>query len=131
MVRRGNARPVITIPVSHGELIDKICILTIKQQQLHGDAHAHVSYELQMLQEVESASGLTVEPALRQQLSAVNTQLWQVEDQLRHKEKRQEFDRAFIALARSVYQLNDERAALKRKINLQTNSPLIEQKSYG
>lgn len=122
---------MILIPVSHGELIDKITILSIKQERLPEDgAREHVTQELDLLRAAMASSGLVVEDSLLRQLGEVNAQLWQIEDELRSKEARHQFDDGFIALARSVYRLNDRRAALKRQINLQTNSSLIEQKSY-
>lgn len=120
-------------PVSCGELIDKITILEIKAVQIKAPAAlANVARELAYLeaivQEGNLVRGKVIE--LKQALHAVNLKLWKVEDDIRDKEARQEFDAGFITLARSVYHLNDDRARLKREINEQLGSELVEEKSY-
>lgn len=108
----------ITIPVSVGELIDKITILEIKAS-LSNDEYVHK--ELKELNQIKS----TLTQYLLEyetKLKKVNETLWKIEDKIRHKEKNQEFDEEFIELARSVYINNDERAEIKRKINEQTSS---------
>ena len=122
---------LIQIPVSLGELVDKITILTIKANHLRGDALANVQRELELLEQVLQDSGARLKPQERADLQAVNEQLWQIEDAIRGEEAKQRFGAEFIALARSVYQRNDERAALKRAINERLGSTLIEEKSYG
>ena len=126
----------LLVPVAAGELIDKITILRLKAQRLQRpEALANVSRELQALETVLSQAGpaLCVDAvqALTDALQAINTQLWEVEDALRLLEAEQRFDQEFIALARSVYGLNDQRAALKRQINKVCGSSLLEEKSYG
>lgn len=122
---------MIEVPISHGDLIDRLTILAIKCTCLHGDALQHAQREQALLSDRRAKAHLQVNPTLEQELNEVNQNLWDVEDQLRHHEHQQCFDDQFIALARAVYQLNDRRAALKRRINLQSGSGLIEAKSYG
>ncbi len=125
----------LLVPVAAGELIDKITILRLKAGRLQRpEALANVRRELQALEAVLSDAGPALSDAvltLTDALQAINTQLWDVEDQLRLLEADQRFDQEFIAQARSVYQLNDQRAALKRQINEACGSSLLEEKSYG
>ena len=119
-----------------GELIDKITILRLKEERLQRqEALANVRRELQALEAVlnEAVPALSIDGVmpLTDALQAINTQLWDVEDGLRLFEAEQRFDQEFIRLARSVYQLNDQRAALKRRINEVCGSSLLEEKSYG
>ena len=124
---------LILTPVSIGELIDKITILEIKSQQIRDSAKlANVRTELDLLNATWAAhpasqTDITDE---RARLLAVNQALWDIEDHIRLKEKAQAFDAEFIELARSVYFRNDERAAVKREINLKLGSQLVEEKSY-
>jgi hypothetical protein len=126
----------LLIPASVGELIDKITILEIKQQRI-ADAgkQLNISRELKALmavveeQELGYPSGALAE--LGQQLSAVNQQLWDIEDDIRECERQADFGTRFMELARAVYHRNDERAALKRRINEQCGSELLEEKSYA
>ncbi len=131
--RRSQPMNTISVPVSHGELIDKITILEIKSERI-GDAakRANVRNELDLLNATWSAdvaSRKDIAPA-RAQLRAVNEALWEIEDRIRFKEKSRAFDAEFIELARSVYIRNDERAAIKRVINETLGSTLVEEKSY-
>src|SRR6478752_1604659 len=125
---------LISVPVSHGELIDKITILEIKAAHIRDAAKlANVRAELELLNATwgkDAASKVDIS-AERTQLKAVNEALWDIEDRIRLKEKAQAFDAAFIELARSVYVRNDERAAIKRTINLKLGSQLVEEKSYA
>ena len=116
--------------MSLGELLDKITILEIKTQRLQGIALGNVAKELSALQTTFDSLNIQVDPFLIQQLSEVNAHLWQIEDDIRAKEDRKEFDNGFTSLARLVYQQNDRRAAIKRKINTIYNSALVEEKSY-
>jgi polyribonucleotide nucleotidyltransferase len=121
-------------PISWGELIDKITILEIKKLKIISpEAAANIFTELQYLEKIVFASNGLAEliSDLKSQLSEVNQKLWQVEDDIRDKESRKEFDQIFIDLARMVYQLNDKRSKLKRDINLRLNSEIQEVKSYG
>jgi 3-methyladenine DNA glycosylase/8-oxoguanine DNA glycosylase len=121
------------IPVSWGELIDKLTILEIKRQRLHAPAALkEVERELAALSPALGAliplpAGLA---ALQAALASVNERLWDIEDAIRDKEARHSFDDGFIALARSVYQQNDERGRIKRAIDRLLQSPLTEQKQY-
>ncbi len=118
------------VPVSIGELIDKYTILRIKESKcVQPEQHAMVTKERSYLMPLVEAARVDV--VLMTALQRVNGQLWEVEDQLRNKERLQSFDDAFIQLARSVYILNDERAAIKRAINAQSNSCLTEVKLYA
>jgi len=120
-------------PISWGELIDKITILEIKQINIKSStALTNINKELDYLNEiVQNTLGVTeLIAALKQQLLDVNKRLWQVEDDIRDKELKQEFDIGFIELARSIYRLNDERAKLKKLINQALYSEFVEEKSY-
>ena len=121
------------IPISWGELIDKITILEIKQTHIKSPtALTNINKELSYLNEiVENSTGVAeLISDLKQQLLDVNKRLWQVEDEIRDKELKQDFDIGFIELARRVYRLNDERAKLKKSISQVLNSELIDEKSY-
>ena len=123
----------LLVPVSPGELLDKITILRIKVARIQEAGKlANVKLELALLEATWRDSGCAghgVAPDERA-LQDVNERLWDIEDRIRDKEARQTFDRDFIELARSVYVCNDERAAIKKRINLQLGSRLIEEKSY-
>lgn len=124
---------MISVPVSFGELIDKITILEIKSARI-GDAAklANVRDELAMLNATwaQNPAAQTDIADVRARLKAVNEALWDIEDRIRLQEKVHAFDAQFIALARSVYVRNDERAAVKREINRKLGSRLVEEKSY-
>jgi hypothetical protein len=116
----------ITIPVSVGELLDKITILEIKS--LFSDDE-YIIAELDNLNEIcVTITQYTMSHV--EQLREVNKKLWKIEDKLRKLEKDQRFDEEFIELARSVYITNDERARIKREINELTNSDFREIKIY-
>ena len=118
------------VPVSWGELIDKITILEIKAERLSEPAALdNVRRELALLLAALPPASDGLEP-LRHQLAAVNRQLWDIEDAIRAKEAQRSFGDEFVALARSVYRTNDERARIKRDINRLMQSPLIEEKHY-
>jgi hypothetical protein len=121
------------IRVSPGELIDKITILEIKSQRITDpDKLAHVHLELATLQDSCAQLGCPSEALhrLSAELRAVNEKLWDAEDAIRLCEQRQDFGSGFVELARSVYRLNDERAALKRMINGLFGAAFAEQKEY-
>ena len=123
----------ISVPVSPGELIDKITILRIKLARMTDPKKlSNVRIELDALRETwrdhpYSRRDLAAE---EQALQAVNERLWVIEDDIRDKERAQAFDAEFIRLARAVYFENDERAAIKRRINEKLGSSIIEEKSY-
>ena len=122
----------ILVPLSPGELLDKITILRIKEARiLDADKLANVKLELGMLEQTWRDCGGAATVALEERaLQNVNERLWDIEDRIRDKEAKQSFDRDFIELARAVYLCNDERAAIKKRINLQLGSRLVEEKSY-
>ncbi len=123
----------IQVPVSPGELLDKITILRIKQARIQDAAKLrNVTLELELLENTWREAGCGGVELAREEraLHAVNEKLWDIEDRIREKEALQTFDREFIELARSVYICNDERAAVKRQVNLQLGSRLVEEKSY-
>ena len=123
---------LVEIPVSVGELVDKVTILRIKAERIAPERRPNVERELALLEEaltraVPSSPELE---ALRRDLHAINARLWEIEDGKRECERRQDFGPAFVALARAVYLDNDRRAAIKRRINLLTGSEIVEEKSY-
>ncbi len=123
----------IKVPVSPGELLDKITILRIKSQRIDDPAKlSNVLFELRNLEETWRASDcarIDIEADIGA-LLAVNERLWAVEDDIRDKERAQSFDAEFIRLARAVYVENDRRAAIKRRINAALGSSIVEEKSY-
>ena len=118
-------------PVSLGELIDKITILEIKQMHMTGIKLKNVNKELKLLKKILQDKNLEIDIDLINSLKEVNNNLWQIEDNIRIKERDQKFNKEFIQLARSVYKENDKRASLKKEINEKYNSELIEEKSYS
>ncbi|WP_460457754.1 DUF6165 family protein [Arenimonas alkanexedens] len=123
----------ILVPVSFGELLDKIAILQIKSERMSDPAKlANVRKELAALDATWAAhpAAATDVAALRADLKAVNERLWVIEDDIRLKEKAQSFDAEFVRLARAVYFENDERARIKKDINLALGSSYVEEKSY-
>ena len=125
---------VILVPVSPGEVIDKITILRIKVARIADAAKlANVRRELEILQSTwrTSAYGGKDIAADEAALQAVNERLWDIEDRIRDKERDGRFDAGFIELARSVYIENDERAAIKKRINTALGSTIVEEKSYA
>lgn len=124
---------LISTPISVGELLDKVTILEIKQEKIQdAEKLKNVNHELTLLQSICEQEDLLSDDIQQQKraLKAVNLRLWAIEDDIRIKEKKAEFDDEFIQLARSVYFENDDRAAIKKEINLMTGSALIEEKSY-
>jgi hypothetical protein len=124
----------ITVPISPGELLDKITILRIKSTRISDPKKlANVRVELQVLEDTwrgtaYAKAGIEAEVIA---LLEVNERLWVIEDGIRDKERAQEFDADFIRFARAVYFENDERAAIKRRINTKLGSALVEEKSYA
>ena len=121
------------VPISPGELLDKITILRIKCDRISDVAKlANVRRELSRLEQSWTSSvPATIDlVAEEKELAQVNAALWDIEDKIRDHESEQRFDAGFIELARSVYLRNDERAAIKRRINLKLASELVEEKSY-
>ena len=122
-----------TVPVSWGELLDKISILEIKRERIvRADARANVMNEHRLLSEFgDMALRSDGVAPLYATLKAVNEDLWEIEDAIREQEAAGTFGAEFISLARAVYHRNDERAAIKRAINEMMGSDLIEEKSYA
>ena len=124
---------MIEVKISYGELFDKISILEIKKNKLtNNDDLIKINYELTLLQKKLSESKInsSLITSLSQNLQDVNLKLWNIEDEIREKERNKEFDDEFIKLARDVYITNDERAKIKQKINSKLNSKVFEVKSY-
>ena len=123
----------IRVPISPGELIDKITILEIKSQRMTDPKKvANVSAELSLLLNTwQDSHFATVDIGPEwQSLRDINGKLWEIEDDIRDKERDRQFDGRFIELARAVYVTNDERAAVKRRINDKLGSKIVEEKSY-
>lgn len=124
----------LSAEISVGEFLDKITILEIKSERIHDPGKLeNIHRELDTLRRTWSGS-----PFSRQELGeeitalkGINERLWQIEDDIRNKEAAGSFDEEFIELARAVYFTNDERAAIKRRINVKVGSGLIEEKSYA
>jgi hypothetical protein len=124
----------IHVPVSPGEVLDKITILRIKAARMTDPVKlANVRRELDLLQRTWDDSPYARHAVAPDEaaLQAVNERLWDIEDRIRDKERAQAFDAEFIALARSVYVENDERAAIKKRINVALGSTIVEEKSYA
>jgi len=124
----------IFVPVSFGELLDKIAILQIKSERMSDPAKlANVRSELSALENLWMAHPVAGHEivALRAALKAVNERLWVIEDEIRDQERAQLFDAEFVRLARAVYFENDDRARIKREINLALGSAYVEEKSYA
>jgi len=124
---------VIKVPVSFGEVLDKITILEIKSERI-ADAEKVKNVRLE-LDELSATWNEAVEDQaaiadLRKQLKAVNEELWEIEDDIRDQEAAQDFGPKFIELARAVYVTNDKRAAIKKEVNLALGSRFVEEKSY-
>jgi hypothetical protein len=123
----------VMIPVSWGELFDKLTILEIKRVRIEDpDKLDNIKKELAALSKISrdakspgpGLDGIIVE------LRSINEQLWDIEDDIRACERTQDFSAHFVELARSVYRTNDRRAQLKRQINQLLGSELVEEKSY-
>ena len=122
------------IPISWGELFDKITILQIKKENLQEkNALKNIKVEHDQLNKIYNSNFLEDENAKRfmTSLKQINKKLWDIEDKIRDKEKNKKFDREFIELARNVYFTNDERSRIKRNINQTFGSQIIEEKFYS
>ena len=124
----------IRIPVSGGELADKITILEIKSKKLKNkDSLYEVKKELALLMNIFTKKKININKIKSEfdKLRKINKKLWIIEDKKRNYEKIKKFDEKFIELARNVYKLNDQRATAKLNINKITKSDIIEIKSYN
>ena len=123
----------LQVPVSVGEVLDKITILQIKLAHISDAAkRTNIQNELDALLPLVAGDAFTTDQmqALMAELKSVNEALWDIEDDIREKEAAKSFDAEFIRLARAVYVTNDRRAEIKKQINLATGSALVEEKSY-
>jgi len=117
------------VEISNGDLVDRLTILGIKLRNIpDGPSLEKVREEYAILKPL--VDGLNVRESLLVDLKFINSEMWNVEDRIREKERTQEFDEGFISLARSVYKNNDRRFKIKRQINKETSSEIEEQKSY-
>lgn len=121
---------IINVPISIGELIDKITILEIKKDKLKNLKLKNILKELSFLRAVLKKNIILIPDEIFLQLKSINLTLWDIEDKIRIKEKNKEFDNEFIELARSVYFNNDRRSETKKELNLMFKSEIIEEKSY-
>ena len=124
---------IITVPVSVGEVVDKVTILEIKSERISdAEKRQNVAVELEALSPLVSGGVFDSDEVveLTNGLRTVNGELWDIEDNIRAEEAAGRFGERFIELARAVYVTNDRRAELKKKINLATGSQLVEEKSY-
>lgn len=120
---------MVEVQVSIGELFDKFTILQIKKEKITDtDKLSNVRNEYDLIN--EKILMIEIDPQLVKQLKNVNLQLWDIEDQLRIKEKNKEFDSEFVELAREVYYTNDRRADIKKQINILCGSSIVEEKQY-
>ena len=123
------------VEVSDGEILDKLSILEIKLNKIENvQKLANIQKEYNTLKETIGEPPW-YEHIFRNygfywQLKEINETLWEIEDEIRIKEKKQEFDSQFVELARLVYKTNDKRAQIKKEINIHTESNLLEEKSY-
>lgn len=124
---------IIQVPVSPGEVLDKITILEIKSERIKdADKVANVKRELELLSASWRAA-VDEDDEVRRihtELKTINEALWEIEDDIRDKEKAREFDQVFIDLARAVYVTNDQRANAKKELNVYLGSEIVEEKSY-
>ncbi|MEQ1577064.1 MAG: DUF6165 family protein [Hyphomicrobium sp.] len=125
---------LIEVPIAPGELVDKISILEIKSERLTDAAKLdNIRRELALLREKEKlhiqASSQMIE--FYSSLKEVNGRIWDLEDVIRDCERKSDFGDTFIKTARLIYRTNDERAAVKREINMHLGSKIVEEKSYA
>jgi len=119
------------IEVSNGELVDKVSILSIKLENIKDENKlTNIKKEYDLLLQKMELLNITVDSEEFNELQSVNRELWEIEDKIRIKEAKQQFDDEFIQLARSVYFKNDIRFEIKKKINAKTDSFLAEEKEY-
>jgi len=119
------------IDISIGELVDKVTILSIKLEKVNDEQKLkNIKLEYSLLIDSVKSVNLSENSEDFIRLKKVNQKLWEIEDKIRFKEKKKEFDEEFIELARSVYFENDKRAEIKKEINLKTNSEIVEEKEY-
>lgn len=123
----------ILVPIAPGELIDKLTILQLKSEHISDpEKLANVKHEYDVLKDVADSAMVSTDQltALWQKLYNINADLWVIEDDIREFEGRGDFGPGFVALARAVYVTNDQRASVKKEINLLLGSAIVEEKSY-
>jgi len=123
----------ILVPVSPGEMLDKITILEIKSERIDDPQKvANVRHELDLLNTVwnKAVEDDATIVALKARMKSINEALWEIEDDIRDQEKARDFGARFVALARAVYVTNDQRANAKKELNLYLGSDIVEEKSY-
>lgn len=128
-----DAENTVSIEIAPGELIDKLTILEIKKERiLDSVKNKNVCVELDILNRffLEQVPQTTEVSKLKDALKAINLDLWVIEDDIRDCERRKDFSQIFIDLARAVYQTNDQRARIKKEINVLLGSTIVEEKSY-
>jgi len=130
-MKNSSIKKIINAPISIGELVDKITILEIKKNKFQNSKLENVLKELSFLRKLMEKHQIEITDDLFTQLKEINLTLWNIEDQIRIKEKNKEFDNIFIELARSVYFKNDKRSEIKKRINRLSNSEITEEKSYA
>jgi hypothetical protein len=119
------------IEIAIGELVDKVTILSIKLDKIKNEEKLrNICKEYEILRNAMETGGINTGSDEFMKLVAINTKLWEIEDKIRLKEAKKEFDDEFIQLARSVYFNNDDRFAVKKEINLKYGSEIIEEKEY-
>lgn len=130
---RGESGRVIYVPVSHGELFDRLTILEIKEARiLDPGKQANVRHEIGFLRDlVEGLGTCSRATALINRLRQINSKLWDLENRVRAFEKGKKFDGGFLRAARSIYALNDKRSAVKRRLNILFGSVIIEEKEHS
>lgn len=124
--------PLLYAPISLDELVDKVNILEIKRRQIRDPAkQAHVHAEHALLNELMVAQGIDPDTGAYLNLRSVNQNLWELENRIRAKERRQSFDTEFLEIARRIHQLNDRRHALKHAVDVEYDSSLVGEKEYN
>ncbi len=129
---KSKEKSFMKVEVSIGELVDKVSILSIKLRKIkNADKLKNIQKEYDLLVKAMAVVGIEVTSDEFSRLEDINLKLWDIEDQIRLKEVRKSFDNEFIELARSVYFINDDRAAVKKEINVKFGSDLVEEKEYA
>lgn len=122
---------MMQVNISIGELLDKISILMIKSEKIKSDLkRKNVEKELNSLIVIANNFNFKLDSPNFKELKKINTKLWEIEDNIRIKEAKKQFDSEFIELARSVYKYNDKRFVIKNAINVELNSEFFEEKEY-
>jgi hypothetical protein len=122
----------VLIPISLGELLDRVSILELKQQRISdSERRLNVTREFTLLTRILQMNGFVLSDAALQPLREVNTQLWDLENRIRLLDREGNHDGEFIQVAREIHRLNDIRHELKHGINLACGSSVVEEKEYS